>query len=66
MSKVINQHGREIDFESAVSFMNDDIREELHAKLSPCTEQEFFDAYAEAHEAKFGEEWFLAEPNPVW
>ena len=46
--------------------MDDDIREELTAELAPCTEQEFFTAYAKAHAEKFGEEWELDKENPVY
>ena len=65
MNKVINYWGTEIDFDFAVGLMDDDIREDLHAKLAPCTEQEFFDAYADAHFDKYGEEWEPAKKNPV-
>ena len=34
--------------------MDDDICAELYDKLAPCTEQEFFIAYEQAHEAKYG------------
>lgn len=66
MSNVINQHGRELNFDAAVVLMDDEIREELHGKLAPCTDQEFFDAYARAHEEKYDEEWELAKQNPQW
>ena len=46
--------------------MNDKLREELHNELAPCEAQEFFDAYAAAHEDKFGEEWIAQSANPVW
>ena len=46
--------------------MDDDLREELNADLAPCTEQEFFEAYAKAHEAKFGDEWELAKETPCY
>lgn len=55
--KVINQNGEEIDFEVAVSLMDDEIREDLNRELAPCTEQEFFKAYENAHEEKYGEEF---------
>lgn len=55
--KVINQNGTEIDFEAAVSLMDDEIREDLNRELAPCTEQEFFKAYEKAHEEKYGEEF---------
>lgn len=64
--KVTNEWGTEIDYEMAVGYMDDDIREELHSEICGCTEQEFFDAYCKAHEEKFGEPWFLAESNPTW
>jgi hypothetical protein len=66
MGDVKNQHGKELDFDATVVLMDDDIREQLHNDLAPCTEQEFFDAYAKAHEEKFREEWELAKPNPTW
>lgn len=55
--KVINQNGEEIDFEVAVSLMDDEIREDLNRELAPCSEQEFFSAYEKAHEEKYGEEF---------
>lgn len=54
MKKVLlNNH--EVDFDAAVNMMDDEIREELHNELAPCTDQEFMDAYVEAHEAKYNE-----------
>lgn len=64
--KVKNEYGVEIDFDAAVLMMDDKTREELHAELAPCSEQEFFDAYAKAHNEKFDEEWELAKPNPCY
>ena len=61
---VINLSGREIDFDFGVGLMDDEIREELHAELAPCTDQEFFTAYEKAHAKKFGEEWELSKRNP--
>mgnify|MGYP001754602484 FL=1 len=57
MRKVVDWDGREIDFDAAVALMDDDIREELHAELSPCSDQRFFNAYLEQHYADFGEEF---------
>jgi hypothetical protein len=59
MSKVVDWNGREIDFDAAVALMDDDIREELHEELSPCTEQRFFNAYLEQHYADYGEEFTI-------
>ncbi len=63
---VTNSEGTQIDYEVAVQHMDDELREELHMDLAPCTEQEFFTAYAAAHLAQFGETWFLDEENPTY
>ena len=65
-SIVINRAGTEIRYNVAVTFMDDDIREALHEQLSPCTDQEFFTAYEQAHEQKHGEPWFLSEEHPQY
>lgn len=64
---VRNEYMNELDFEAASQFMDDDLREELHGSLPGYyTDQEFFDEYCRRHKEKFGEEFFLAEENPVW
>lgn len=63
---VTNEYGVVIEFEKAVGFMDDVLREEIHEELAPCTEQDFFDEYAKRHEQKFGEKWVLAEENPCY
>ena len=37
--------------------MDDDLREELHSKLAPCSQKQFFESYQKGHLALFGEEW---------
>lgn len=64
--QVINKSGTQINYDAAVQLMDDKIREELHAELAPCTEQEFFTAYEVAHTDKYGEEWELSKENPCW
>ena len=64
--KVINMNGTEINYESAVELMDDEIRESLHFEIAPCTEQEFFTAYEKAHAEKYGEEWELSKENPCY
>lgn len=44
-------------YNAAVNLMDDDLREELHSTMAPCTDEEFLEAYMEAHEAKYGEEF---------
>ena len=63
---VVNEYGIEVDFEVAVMYMDDKIREEIHNELAPCTDQEFFDEYAKRHEEKFAEEWEFAKENPCF
>lgn len=64
--KVINMSGIAIDFDTAVSMMDDEIRESVHAEIAPCTEQEFFAAYEKAHAEKYGEEWEFSKDNPCY
>lgn len=65
MKKIVNKYGVQVDYEAAVNMMDDEIREDLHLKFEGKSDQEFFDAYAEAHEEKFGEEFEFAKENPV-
>lgn len=64
--EVINMNGTEINYEAAVMLMDDEIRESLHFKLAPCSEQDFFTAYEKAHAEKYGEEWELSKENPCY
>lgn len=66
MTMVKNAWNNEIDFDAAVEMMEDEIRERLHNEIAPCTEQEFFDAYAAAHKEQFGEDWILDTENPCY
>lgn len=50
-------NGSEIDFDAAVNLMDDEIREEIHAELAPCDDQEFLDAYVDRHAEKYGEDF---------
>ena len=63
---VINMNGTEINYDAAVMLMDDEILESLHFELAPCTEQEFFTAYENAHAEKYGEEWELSKENPCY
>lgn len=57
----VNLNGKTIDFDAAVNLMDDDIREDLNNKIGGCTEQEFLDAYVQAHAAKFDGEEFKVQ-----
>lgn len=62
---VKNYWGAEFNWEAAANLMDAEICEEIYNKYD-LTEQEFFDRYCTAHEAKYGEEFELAKENPVW
>ena len=51
---------------AAGALMDDDIREQVHAELAPCTPQAFFDRYCKRHKERYGEPWELAKPNPCY
>ena len=59
-------YGNEVNYDAAVELMDDDIREQLHDQMAPCTEQEFFDAYAKAHAEKFDGEELAPYYNLAW
>ena len=63
---VVNEYGVNIDYDLAVSFMDDDLREQIHGTLAPCPDQEFFNEYVKRHEQKFNEVWELAKENPCY
>ncbi len=64
MCMVRNMNGVSIDFDTAVKFMDDELRVVLHDEIAPCTEQEFFTAYEEEYLANAGELWELSKSNP--
>lgn len=45
------------NFDAAVNLMDDELREEIHAELSPCSDAEFLAEYCKRHAEKFGEEF---------
>ena len=52
-------------YEAIVSLMDDDLREEVHAELAPCTDEAFVRRYAELHEERFGE-YFAPAAGLAW
>jgi hypothetical protein len=62
-----NQYDVAIDFDTAVNMMDDDIREVIAAIGDYDDDpQGFFNAYAAAHLATYGETWELDKPHPVY
>jgi len=46
MNTVIINHAI-YDWDTIVSYMDDDIREQIHGELAPCTEEAFWERYME-------------------
>ena len=64
--KVINSNGTLIDYNVAVALMDEEIVKNLFEDFAPCTEQEFFRAYEQAHFEKYGTDWELSKANPCY
>lgn len=45
------------DWDTIVSYMDDEIREELHSELAPCNEKIFLLAYMARHTEKYGDDF---------
>lgn len=41
-------------YDAAVELMDDEIREEVHADIAPCTDEEFLVEYMKRHKDKYG------------
>ena len=63
--KVENEKGQMVDFDAAVMGMDDELREEIHMDMAPCTAQAFFEEYARRHEERFGED-FIPWVGGAW
>lgn len=50
----IELNGSTADFNTCVALMDDDLREEIHADIAPCTKQQFINEYCKRHFAKYG------------
>jgi len=46
-------------YQACVNMMDDDLREDLHSELAPCTEDEFLETYCDRHLAKFNEIFYV-------
>lgn len=63
---ILNSYGVALRVDASAALMDDDLREELHDTITPCTEKEFFDAYCAAHRERFGEDFVLDSANPTF
>ncbi|WP_297848393.1 hypothetical protein [uncultured Desulfovibrio sp.] len=62
---MLNAHGTEINFTAATALMDKELREEIQCRLGPCSDEDFFFAYAAAHYETFGEVFEFAKKFPV-
>ncbi|MCD7984128.1 MAG: hypothetical protein LUG19_07735 [Desulfovibrio sp.] len=62
---MLNAHGTEIDFNAATALMDKKLREEIQCRLGPCSDEDFFFAYAAAHYETFGEVFEFAKKFPA-
>lgn len=66
-SQVVTKYGIKVNFDAAVNLMDDDLREAIHATGEYDDDpQGFFEAYAAAHLAQFGQLWELDKPHPIY
>lgn len=42
-------------FQACIHLMNDELREQVHNELAPCTDREFLERYSDLHFNKFNE-----------
>lgn len=47
----------EKEYKAYEMMMDDELREELHREMAPCSNEEFLERYKEEHEKRFGEEF---------
>lgn len=47
------------DFDVWVNLMDDELREQVHAELAPCTDETFLERYKQLHFEKYGEEFTI-------
>lgn len=52
MKKLLN-----LGMDVIAKYMDDDIREQVHNELAPCSDEEFLEKYMELHYEKYGEEF---------
>ncbi len=55
----VSYSGEEIEFDDAAAQMDPALREIVAAELGECSEQELIDAYAAAHLAVYGEDFYV-------
>lgn len=57
--ELVTVHGLDVPMQTVVHYMDDELREEIHAEMAPCEAQAFCDEYARRHMEKYGQEWII-------
>lgn len=57
--ELVTVHGEDALMRTAVNYMDDELREGIHAEMVLCMAQAFCDEYARRHKAKYGQEWII-------
>jgi hypothetical protein len=55
--KKVNLNEEIVDFDACVMLMDDELREEIHRDLAPCTDQEFLNEYVKRHQEKYNKDF---------
>lgn len=66
MEFIENSYGQNFDWDTVVNLMDDDIREQVHAEIAPCTPQEFYNRYCVLHFEKYGDYFGFEYSNPQY
>lgn len=43
--------------ETLANYMDNELREQVHQELAPCSDEEFLTRYLELHQTKYGQEF---------
>lgn len=65
-NNLILEKYHDLQFESLVILMDDEIREKLHGELAPCSNEEFLKRYCVEHYKKFGEKFITELDEQNW
>lgn len=56
-AKIVILNGKEIEFEVVHNYMDEELCEEIHQDMTPCSEQDFTDEYIKRHKIKYNEDF---------
>lgn len=50
-------NGRKYALEDIADYLDEELREQVHIELAPCSDQKFIDYYCKLHREKYGEDF---------